>query len=119
MTSAIALLVVMSIRTTNITKPLKRLLVPLLLSKNPFLKVKSFIIVCILIFSPQKYYFIIKPTRFCGKNQNIMISFSFGLHISSYFVKIHIEMSKIYKFLSTFIIFFLPLQTTMCSFLRK
>ena len=39
-----------------------------------------------------------------------MISFSFGLHISSYFVKIHIEMSKIYKFLSTFIIFFLPLQ---------
>ena len=34
-----------------------------------------------------------------------MISFSFGLHISSYFVKIHIEMSKIYKFLSTFIIF--------------
>ena len=36
-----------------------------------------------------------------------MISFSFGLHISSYFVKIHIEMSKIYKFLSTFIIFFL------------
>lgn len=48
-----------------------------------------------------------------------MISFSFGLHISSYFVKIHIEMSKIYKFLSTFIIFFLPLQTTMCSFLRK
>ena len=39
-----------------------------------------------------------------------MISFSFGLHISSYFVKNHIEMSKIYKFLSTFIIFFLPLQ---------
>ena len=38
-----------------------------------------------------------------------MISFSFGLHISSYFVKNHIEMSKIYKFLSTFIIF-LPLQ---------
>ena len=35
-----------------------------------------------------------------------MISFSFGLHISSYFVKNHIEMSKIYKFLSTFIIFF-------------
>ena len=44
---AIALLVVMSIRTTNITKPLKRLLVPLLQSKNPFLKVKSFIIFCI------------------------------------------------------------------------
>ena len=34
----------MSIRTTNIRKPLKRLLVPLLLSKNLFLKVKSFII---------------------------------------------------------------------------
>lgn len=46
-----------------------------------------------------------------------MISFSFGLLISSYFVKIHIEMSKIYKFLSTFIIFFLPFlyKTKMIS----
>ena len=42
-----------------------------------------------------------------------MISFSFGLHISSYFVKIHIEMSKIYKFLSTFIIFFLTFAASI------
>ena len=42
-----------------------------------------------------------------------MISFSFGLHISSYFVKIHIEMSKIYKFLSTFIIFFLTFEAAI------
>ena len=65
-------------------------------------------------FTMQKYNFIIKPTRFCGKNQNIMISFSFGLLISSYFVKNHIEMSKIYKFLSTFIIF-----SYLCSSNRK
>ena len=37
-----------------------------------------------------------------------MVSLSFGLQISPYFVKNHIEMSKIYKILSTFIIFFLP-----------
>ena len=48
-----------------------------------------------------------------------MISFSFGLHISSYFVKIHIEMSKIYKFLSTFIIFFLTFANNYVLFSQE
>ena len=47
MTSAIARLAVMSIITTSITKPLKELQVPHLLSKNPFLKVKFLIILCL------------------------------------------------------------------------
>ena len=47
MTSAIALLVVMSIITTSMTKPLKELWVPHLLPKNPFLKVKFLIILYI------------------------------------------------------------------------
>ena len=44
MTSDIALLAVMSIIITSMTKPLKELRVPHLLPKNLFLKVKSFII---------------------------------------------------------------------------
>ena len=47
MTSAIALLAIMSIITTSMTKPLKELRVPHLLPKNLFLKVKSFIILSI------------------------------------------------------------------------
>ena len=44
MTSDIALLAVMSIIITSMTKPLKELRVPHLLPKNPFLKVNFFII---------------------------------------------------------------------------
>ena len=44
MTSDIAELAAMSIITTSMTKPLKELRVPHLLSKNPFLKVKFLII---------------------------------------------------------------------------
>ena len=47
MTSAIALLAIMSIMTTSIIKPLKELRVPHLLPKNLFLKVKFLIILYI------------------------------------------------------------------------
>ena len=47
MTSAIAELANMSIITTSMTKPLKELWVPHLLSKNLFLKVKFLIILCL------------------------------------------------------------------------
>ena len=69
MTSAIALLVVMSIRTTNITKPLKRLLVPLLQSKNPFLKVIFFIILHFKSFLRKNTTLLLNQQEFMVKNQ--------------------------------------------------